>query len=465
MKKLAAPPLRQAYVASLCLFLAACGGVDQPQQEASAPATSVPASVPPTVPPTVPPVVTYTIGGTVTGLGSGSLALLDNGANTLTLQANGPFTFTTPVAFNNAYSVTVGTQPLWQTCSVANGSGTATANVTNVAISCAAAQAMVSTLAGSGTVGSANGTGTAATFNKPEGVAVDASGNVYVGDRFNDMIRMITPAGVVSTLAGSSTPGTANGTGTAASFDMPSGVAVDASGNVYVADTYGNKIRKITPAGVVSTLAGSGTVGSADGTGTAASFDEPYGVAVDASGNVYVADTYGNKIRKVTPAGVVSTVAGSGTAGSANGTGTAASFNKPFDVAVDASGNLYVADGDNNEIRMITQAGVVSTLAGSGTAGSANGTGTAASFNQPFGVAVDASGNVYVGDASSNEIRMITPAGVVSTLAGSGTAGSANGTGTAASFNSPTHVAVDAGGNVYVGDWANSEIRKISPAP
>jgi len=216
----------------------------------------------------------------------------------------------------------------------------------------------------------------------------------------------------------------------------------------------------ITP--VVTTLAGSGSQGSANGTGTAASFAWPAGAAVDGSGNVYVADTFNHLIRKITSAGVVTTLAGTGSSGSANGTGTAASFNNPWGVAVDGSGNVYVADQSNHLIRKITAAGVVTTLAGTGSAGSANGTGTAASFNYHWGVAVDGSGNVYVGDSNNHLIRKITSAGVVTTLAGSGSSGSADGTGTAASFRYPTGVAVDGSGNVYVGDLGNHLIRKIT---
>jgi sugar lactone lactonase YvrE len=321
-------------------------------------------------------------------------------------------------------------------------------------------QVIVSTLAGSGTAGNIDATGTAASFNKPCGVAVDASGNVYVADRINHKIRKITPAGVVSTFAGSGSVGSTDGTGTTASLSYPCGVAVDASGTVYVTD--GNsKIRKITPEGMVSTLAGSDTASSTDGIGTAASFNYPRGIAVDASGNVYVADYFGNKIRKITPEGVVTTLAGSGSAGSTDGTGAVASFNNPEGIAVDTSGNVYVAEFSSHKIRKITPEGVVTTLAGSGTAGSTDGAGTAASFNRPNGVAVDASGNVYVAEFSSHKIRKITREGVVTTFAGSGRVGSTDGIGTTASFAHPNGVAVDASGNVYVADMFYSKIRKI----
>jgi sugar lactone lactonase YvrE len=259
-------------------------------------------------------------------------------------------------------------------------------------------------LAGSGSSGSADGAENEASFYEPSAVAVDSNGNVYVADGENYKIRKITPAGVVTTLAGSGVSDSDDGTGTAASFLYPQEVAVDSSGNVYVADS--GKIRKITPAGVVTTLAGSGVSGSEDGTGTAASFNRPAGVAVDSSGNVYVADFSNNKVRKITPAGVVTTLAGSGRQGSRDG--TAASFKWPNGVALDSSGDLYVADYGNRKIRKITPAGVVTTLAGSGVEGSEDGTGTAASFAYADGVAVDRSGNVYVADRGNNLIRKIT---------------------------------------------------------
>jgi hypothetical protein len=270
------------------------------------------------------------------------------------------------------------------------------------------AAGVVTTLAGTaGISGSTDATGTDATFYNPDGVAVDASGTVYVADSGNHLIRKITSAGVVTTLAGTGSPGRANGTGTAASFNYPTRVVLDAGGTLYVSDTLNSLIRKITAAGVVTTLAGSGSTGSTDGTGTAASFGNPQDLAVDASGTVYVADTGNNLIRKITAAGVVTTLAGSGRAGSTNATGTAASFDTPYGVAVDSSGTLYVSDTGNNLIRKITAAGVVTTLAGSGSAGSTNGTGTAASFSTPSGLTMDASGALYVADFRNNLIRKI----------------------------------------------------------
>src|SRR6267154_894741 len=326
----------------------------------------------------------------------------------------------------------------------------------------------VTTLAGTaGFSGSSDGTGLAARFNLPRGIAADGAGNLYVAELVNNTIRKITPAGVVTTLAGTAGGvGGADGAGAAASFNFPCSVAIDSASNVYVAD--GNHtIRKITPVGVVSTLAGTtGVIGSTDAAGAAASFNSPVGVATDSAGNVYMADTSNNTIRKITPAGAVTTLAGAaGIGGSSDGTGPAASFNFPQGLATDSAGNVYVADTLNNTIRKITLAGVVSTLAGVvGIPGSTNGTGTAATFESPRGVAADSAGNVYVADSSNHTIRKITPAGVVSTLAGTaGVLGSADGTGAAASFNLPTGIATDSAGNVYVADTDNSTIRKITP--
>ena len=269
---------------------------------------------------------------------------------------------------------------------------------------------VVTTLAGlAGNSGSANGTGSAARFSHPYGVAVDTNGNVYVGDSGNNMIRKITPGGVVTTVAGlAGSSGSADGTASAARFNEPEGVVVDASDNIYVGDYYNHTIRKVTPAGVVTTLAGlAGTSGSADGAGNAARFYNPDGVAVDINGNVYVADSSNYTIRKVTPAGVVTTFAGlAGSYGSADGTGSAARFAYPYGVAVDTNGNVYVADSSNFTIRKVTPARVVTTLAGvPGSAGSANGTGSGALFFYPDGVAVDGLGNLYVADGVNDEIR------------------------------------------------------------
>ncbi|MFI5180605.1 MAG: PKD domain-containing protein [Thermoanaerobaculia bacterium] len=328
---------------------------------------------------------------------------------------------------------------------------------------------VVTTLAGlAGSTGSNDGTGSAARFNDPWGIAVDGSGNVYVADGYNQTIRKITPAGVVSTLAGlAGTSGSVDGTGSAARFHYPGNVAVDGSGNVYVADTDNQTIRKVTPAGVVTTLAGlAGNEDSVDGTGSAARFSYPEALAVDGSGNLYVADSGNNTVRKVTPAGVVTTLAGlAGSFGSADGTGSTARFNAPGGVTVDGSGNVWVADTNNQTIRKMTPAGVVTTPVGPGGGiGSTDGTGSAARFDYPEGLAVDGSGNVYVADTFNQTIRKVTSVGVVTTLAGlPGTSGTADGVGSAALFGYPYGVASDSGGNLYVADWNNQTIRKVTP--
>lgn len=320
----------------------------------------------------------------------------------------------------------------------------------------------VTTLAGSPSSRSNDGAGAAAGFFFPTGITIDAAGNLYVADSGNNMIRKITPAGVVTTLAGFLEGGIADGTGKAAGFHYPYNIAIDASGNLYVTDQGNYRIRKITPAGVVTTLAGTGQVGSNNGPGNQATFYSPSGIVVDASGNVFVSEQGNNVIRKITPEGVVSTFAGSGEIGSADGTGTAASFYVPSGMAIDANNNIYVADAFNNKIRKITPAGIVTTFAGSGAQGATDGTGAAATFYSPAGLTVDAEGNLFEVDAN-NKVRKITPSGVVTTFAGSGISGDVNSSLTLATFSGPTGVTVDANGNVYVADKNNNLIRKLVP--
>jgi streptogramin lyase len=311
----------------------------------------------------------------------------------------------------------------------------------------------LSTFTGSptGISGSVDGVGTAARFNFPDGIAVDAQNDIYVTDTLNRKIRKITPAGSVTTFAGSGVQGSADGIGTVAQFSLPRGVTVDPQGNVYVADSNNDNIRKITPAGVVSTFAGNGnpqggfSAGFADGIGTAARFDFPHDIAVDAQGNIYVADAFNYCIRKITPAGLVSTFAGSGIPGSADGVGKAAQFDIPYYVTVDAQGNVYVSEYFGHRVRKITPAGVVSTFAGSDVQGSADGVGTAAQFLNPQSMVVDAGGNVYVIDGG-NAIRRITRAGVVTTLTTFG----------------GSSMAMDAQGNIYVTAIRDNRIIKIT---
>jgi sugar lactone lactonase YvrE len=321
------------------------------------------------------------------------------------------------------------------------------------------------TLAGSaGNSGSADGTNTSASFNRPWSVAVDTNGNIFVADENNNLIRKVSAAGVVSTVAGvAGVAGSADGPGSSATFNYPNGIAVDSAGYLYVADWNNSTVRKITPDGVVSTLAGlAGNNGSADGAGSAARFYFPSDVAVDTNGNVYVADSVNETIRKITPSGVVSTLAGLARSyGSTDGTGSAARFHDPTAVAVDASGNVYVADQVNQTVRKVTPAGVVTTLAGfPESAGAADGTGNAARFQNLSGVAVDANGNIYVADTGNNAIRKVTQGGVVTTLAGqSGSTGSVDGVGMVVRFDNPGGVAVDSSGDLFVADSLNNTIR------
>ena len=321
------------------------------------------------------------------------------------------------------------------------------------------------TLAGTaGSAGSTDGTGSAARFSGPHDVSADLVGNVFVADTNNHTIRKVTSAGVVTTIAGAAGfSGSTDATGSAARFQNPYGISVDTAGNIFVSDTNNYTIRKVTSAGVVTTLAGlAGSSGSTDATGSAARFGSPYGLSVDTAGNIFVADRGNHTIRKVTSAGVVSTLAGSaGIAGSTDGTGSAARFNQPNGISVDSAGNVFVGDIFNHTIRKVTSAGVVSTLAGSsGIAGSTDATGSAARFNHPHGVSVDAAGNVFVGDVYNHSIRKVTSAGVVTTEAGlNGSAGSNNGLGTAARFYYPHGISVNTAGNVFVGDTYNGTVR------
>jgi len=300
--------------------------------------------------------------------------------------------------------------------------------------------------------GSADGTGTSASFSSPAGLAFDTSGNLYVADSANHTIRKITSAAVVSTFAGQAgVAGSTDGTGANASFDHPHGLAVDGYGNVYVSEPTRHRIRKISAYAVVSVFAGqTDQSGSSDGNGTSATFDSPTGLAVDASGNLYVADTTNNLIRKVSPTGDVTTLAGSRAPGSADGMGSAASFYYPYSLSADAAGNLYVADTSNKKVRKVTPTGDVTTLAGSGNAGSGDGDGAAASFKNPVGITYNLDGACYVTDEGNNKVRVVSGSGWVSTLAAS------NG-----EFKYPLGIAHDAQGHLYVADNQRHVIKVI----
>ena len=307
-------------------------------------------------------------------------------------------------------------------------------------------QQIVSTYAGS-TQGYLDGNSATAKFYYTMGIAVDASGNIFVID--DGRIRKITPAGMVSTFAGDGTTGYLDGIGIAAKFNNPLGLTIDASGNLFVAEHNGNRIRKITPTGVVTTVAGDGTT---------AILNNPWGITIDKWGNLFVTEPASYRIRKVTPAGVVSTFAGDGTRGYLDATGIAAKFGLPEGITIDTSGNLFVADNDNNNIRKITPTGVVTTFAGS-TQGYLDGVGTSAKFILPDGITIDASGNLFVQEAY--RIRKITKDAVVTTIAGDGTAGHVDGVGPTAKFSQYMNsITVDASGNLFVADI--DYVRKIT---
>jgi sugar lactone lactonase YvrE len=337
---------------------------------------------------------------------------------------------------------------------------------------------MVTTFAGSASgstdSGYADGTGPAARFREPHGITIDSAGNLYVADTGNSNIRKITPAGVVTTFAGSTVGGfagigDADETGAWAHFNQPRGITIDSAGTLYVADTGNHKIRTITPAGQVTTFAGDGTPGATDGTGTAARFNEPHGITVDSAGTIlYVADTNNNNIRKILiSTGEVTTFAGSTSGlwndyGDTDALGTAARFRYPKGITVDSAGILYVADTGNNKIRKITPAGQVTTFAGSGLIASSDGMGTAARFNNPCGITVDRSGTLYVANTKNNRIRKITPAGMVTTIAGDESFYANDGKGGYASFYNPYGITIDSAGTLYVADTGNHKIRKIT---
>ena len=379
------------------------------------------------------------------------------GSTWISLSDNTTFSGSTTatLALNGVTSASNGDQIR---CVVSNATGSTPSAAATITVSSTG----VFTLAGlAGYPGSSDGAGSAARFNTPTGVTVDNDGNVYVGDANNDLVRKITPAGVVTTLAGTAgAAGSLDGMGSAARFYGPDFPSVGRDGNIYVADVSGYTIRKITPAGQVTTIAGlgnpssTGVFGSEDGTGSAARFFRPEGVAMDSRGNLFVADFTNHTIRKITPAGVVTTFAGQARiAGSTDGVGSAARFYFPKQLAIDGADNIFVADSDNSAIRKITPAGVVTTIA----------TGTANSY----GVAVDAAGNIFFG-GSNNSIRKIAPTGSITTVAGpvsNSASGSADGAPGTARFNSPAGLAVDRAGSVYIADTNNHTIRKYVPTP
>jgi uncharacterized protein (TIGR03437 family) len=322
---------------------------------------------------------------------------------------------------------------------------------------------VITTVAGNGTggYGGDNGPATSAQVGEPFGVAVDAAGNLYIADTVNGRIRKVSN-GVITTVAGGVNVVNDNGPATGAQLNQPQGVAVDAAGNLYIADS--NRLRKVSN-GVIATVAGGGSVADDSGPPTASELWSPGGVAVDGAGAVYIADTSNNRVRKVSN-GVISTVAGNGKAGFSGDNGPAANaeLSSPHGLAVDSAGALYIADQGNDRIRKVAN-GVITTVAGNGEFGPGgdNGPATSAQFRWPYSVAVDSAGSLYIADFGNSRIRKVSD-GVITTVAGNGTYGYSgdNGPATSAQLNGPWSVAVDPAGNLYVADYVNNRIRRIS---
>lgn len=320
----------------------------------------------------------------------------------------------------------------------------------------------VSDFAGS-SYGYADGTGASAKFKGPMGMAVDAQDNLYVADRDGNRIRKVTLTGTVSTIAGTGVAGLFNGNAMNAQFSSPSDVALDESGNIYVADYTYNSIRKISTSGLVTTLAGSAFNGWKDGNGTAADFNNPVSIEFSSSKGLYVLDQQNNAIRRVTLDGNVTTFSGRPhdyTPAFMDGNATTARFNQPSSIALDGAGNIYVADRINMRIRKVDTDGNVVTLSGDGNFGFVNGAITSAQFYFPAGVAVNVNGTIYIADERNHAIRMIEN-GVVTTIAGTGVAGDVSGPGESAQFNHPACVLVNKAGHLIISDRLNNKIKKI----
>jgi sugar lactone lactonase YvrE len=332
---------------------------------------------------------------------------------------------------------------------------------------------MISTVVGTGVAGYTGDDGPAqsAELEEPYGVSADASGDIYVADTGNSVIRNVDPSGKIITIAGNGSLGYGGdgGPATSASLYRPYRVVADSSRNVYISDFYNNRIRKVDASGTITTVAGTGTQGyNGDGIpAIAAELSNPSGVAVDAAGNIYIADTGNNRIRKINTSGAISTIAGTGFAGvlGDGGPATMAQVNEPEGVAVGSSSNVYIVDYGNSKIREIDASGTISTIAGTGSIGYSGdgGLATAASLNQPTGVAVDSAGIVYIADNQNCRIRRVDTSGIITTFAGTGTSGFSGdgGAPTSAELSFPEDVAVDAAGHVYVADTNNMRIREI----
>ena len=319
------------------------------------------------------------------------------------------------------------------------------------------------------------GSATNAQLNLPYGLAFDAAGNLLIAELNNNRVRIVNTSGGITTLAGTGAAGVGGDGGPSASAQLrnPSDVLVDPSGNVFVSDSMNYKVRKITPAGVISTVAGIGTRGFSgdNGPATSAQFGLPMGLAMDAAGNLDITDLNNARIRMLSPGGIIATIAGTGTPGSSGdgGPATSAQVNSPYAMAIDSAGNIFIADTNNHRIRKITPAGIISTVVGiDGIAGFSGDGGQAlyAQVSGPAGVALDTAGNLFIADTNNNRIRMVNVAGMITTIAGTGAGGFRGDGGPAASawFSQPRRLTVDSAGNVFIVDSGNHRIRELVPA-
>ncbi|MEM6431630.1 MAG: NHL repeat-containing protein [Deinococcota bacterium] len=344
--------------------------------------------------------------------------------------------------------------------------------------------ATIATVAGIWDVGDFSGDGgaaTAARLNEPYDVAVDSAGNLFIADEDNHRIRKVDTVGIITTVAGSGAIGHLNGSfsgdggaATAAQLDSPGGIAIDSAGNLFIADTGNARIRKVDTTGIITTVAGNGSSGfSGDGgAATAAQLSFPFKVAVDSAGNLFIADWGDHRIRKVNTAGIITTVAGTGTWGFSGdgGPATSAQLSRPEGIAVDNTGNLFIADSDNHRIRKVDTSGIITTVAGSGTASWNNGgfsgdgrRATAAQLNRPKGISVDSVGNLFIADSRNYRIRKVNTDGIITTVAGSDDFSLfADGVTTTAEPLRATDVVVDSAGNLFIAEFLTSRVRKVT---
>jgi sugar lactone lactonase YvrE len=427
--------------------------------------------IPQTAAPTfAPPAGTYTAAQSVTladATPNATIYYTTNGTTPTTSST--PYTTPLPVSASETISA-IAIAPGYTLSPIA----TAAYTIQIPASTCAnPGPGIICTIAGNGT-GVSSGDGgpaTSAGMASPWGVALDASGNLYIGDANGLRIRKVTPAGIISTVAGNGSPGYGGdgGPATSASVATPDELALDSVGNLYIADEYCPCIRMVNTAGIISTFAGNHTAGSTGdgGPATSAQLNGPIGVKFDAVGNLYIADRFADNIRKVTPAGIISTVAGNGTSSSTGdgGPATSAGLSQPYDVAFDATGNMYISEGSGARVRKVTPAGIISTFAGDGASGYAGdgGPATSAELNDPHGLNFDAAGNLYIGDINNQRVRKITPAGIISTFAGNGLGGFSGdgGPATSAGLTYPEDIVFDPSGNMYIADWGNHRVRKV----